>query len=110
MILLFDFKNFERNHRHLLSTNFFVDTKIDEMDSCFFYFKCDDVKIRLVDNIKKGKYDYLRPEGEIVLTMNTVFNVFMLDINFDGLFVNSVRVWHKADCARHSFQCWLERI
>lgn len=76
----------------------------------FFNFKRNDVKTRLVDNIKKGKYDYLRPEGEIVLTMDTVFNVSMLDINFDGLFVNSVRLWHKADCARHSFQCWLERI
>ena len=51
----------------------------------------------------------MRSRGEIILTMDSVYNVPMLNINFDDWYVNSVRLWPKSDKARHCFQCWFKK-
>ena len=93
-----------------MSRNFFVDKKqlvVDDMGSCF---SSKHAKIRIIDNIEKGKrYGYLRPKCDIILTMDKVYNVPMININFVDWLVNSVRLWLKTDSACHCFQCWLER-
>ena len=51
----------------------------------------------------------MRSRGEIILTMDSVYNVPMLNINFDDWYVNSVRLWPKSDKASHCFQCWFKK-
>ena len=56
------------------------------MGDCFFFEQKSNniAKIIKIDNIQKGKrFDYLRPRGEIILTMDRVYNVPMLNINFE---------------------------
>ena len=55
-------------------------------------------RITIIDNIKKGpKYNYLRLKGEIVLTVNKVYNVPILDINSDSWYANSVMLWPRGN-------------
>ena len=55
-------------------------------------------RITIIDNIKKGpKYNYLRLKGEIVLTVNKVYNVPILDINSDRWYANSVMLWPRGN-------------
>ena len=82
------------------------------MGGCFsFEQKSNNIaQIKIIDNIQKGKrFDYLRPRREIILTMDRVYNVPMLNINFEDWYVISVRLCPKSEKARHCFQCWLER-
>ena len=67
-------------------------------------------KIKIVDNIKKGsQHKYLRLNGEIVLSIDKICNVLLFDINIDGWYPNSVRLWPKIKDAQQCFQSWLER-
>ena len=51
------------------------------MGSCF----SKRVDIKIIDNIKKGKkHNYFTPRGETVLTTEEVYNVLMVNINFDN--------------------------
>ena len=53
------------------------------MGSCFSS-KQRAVKIRIIDNIQKeNRFDYLRPRGEIIVTIDRVYNFPMLNIIFD---------------------------
>ena len=107
IILLFDFKYFEDNYRRLFSEKFFVDNKyVLIMGTCF----SKKSKIKIVDNIKKGsQHKYLRLNGEIVLSIDKICNVLLFDINIDGWYPNSVRLWPKIKDAQQCFQSWLER-
>ena len=45
------------------------------------YFSKNTVKIRIVDNVKKRpKYDYLRPNGDIVLCIDKVYKFPCLNL------------------------------
>ena len=79
------------------------------MGGCFsFEQKSNNIaQTRLID---KGKrFDYLRPRGEIIFTMDTGYKVPIRKINFDDWYLNSVRFWPKSNKIRHCCQCWIER-
>ena len=49
------------------------------------------------------KFNYLRPEGVINFTINRKYNVSLIEIQFEGWFENSVRLWPKDNKARENF-------
>ena len=54
-------------------------------------------KIKIIDEIPKGwEYDYLRPEGKITYSIDTIYDVPKIEIAFDGWYVNSVRLRPKS--------------
>lgn len=58
------------------------------MESCFSKAP----KVKFIDTIPIGKeFDYLRPEGFITFTIDTKYNIPLIEINFDGWFEASVR-------------------
>ena len=65
IILFFKFKHFQEAHLRLLSRIiFFVDRKK-------IFFSSERVRIKVIDNIKKGKrYNYLRPKGKLILSVD----------------------------------------
>lgn len=82
IILLFDFKHFEDTYLRLLSI--IVDSGeffFEKMGCCF---SRKHVNIKVIDNIKNGKrFDYLRPKGELVLSINEIYGVPLISVNFD---------------------------
>ena len=76
------------------------------MGSCF----SKDSKVKIIDDIPLGgDFNYLRPNGYITYTIDTKYNVLLIEINFDGWFETSVRLWPKSKKARSKFLL-LERI
>ena len=42
-------------------------------------------RVKIFDEIpKSGRYDYLRPEGTIVYSINRTYNISIIQIIFDG--------------------------
>ena len=59
----------------------------------------------MIDNIKKGnRYNYLRPKGKLILSVDEVYGVPLLKVSFNDWYFNSLRLWPKSDKARHCFQ------
>ena len=52
-----------------------------------------------------ARENYLRPEGTIRFSVDRKYNVPVVDIQFDGWFENSIRLWLKDTRQRDSF--WL---
>ena len=52
-----------------------------------------------------ARENYLRPEGTIRFSVDRKYNVPVVDIQFDGWFENSSRLWLKDTRQRDSF--WL---
>ena len=70
------------------------------MGSCF----SKQPRVKIFDEIPKGeRYDYLRPEGTIVYSIDRTYNIPMIQIIFDGWFQTSVRLWPKDNAARENF-------
>ena len=66
---------------------------------CFFLKK--KLRIKVVDTTDEGiEFGYLRPKGRLILKLESVYNVPKIDILFDDCYVNSVRLWPKAEKAR----------
>ena len=60
--------------------------------------------VKIFDEIPKGEqYDYLRPEGTIVYSIDRTYNMPMIQIIFDGWFETSARLWPKDNAARENF-------
>ena len=67
------------------------------MGCCF----SNEPRIKIIDEIPKGKiFDYLRPEGTITYTIDRTYNIPMIEIQFNGWFESSVRLWPKDNSAR----------
>ena len=82
IILLFDVKHFEDTYLRLLSI--IVDSGeffFEKMGCCF---SRKHVNIKVIDNIKNEKrFDYLRPKDELVLSINGIYGVPLISVNFD---------------------------
>ena len=66
-------------------------------------------KIEIVDETPPGQqYHYLRLEGKIIVSIDTVYDVPRIEIAFDGWYVNSVRLWPRDKKIRPHFSM-LER-
>ena len=77
------------------------------MSRCFSHKR---VNLKVIDNIKSGKqYDYLRPKDELVLSIDEIYGVPLISVNFDDWYTNSIRLWPKSDKARYCFQSELQR-
>ena len=49
------------------------------------YFSCNEPRIEIIDETPKGgKFDYLRPKGTITYSINSTYNIPLIEINFDG--------------------------
>ena len=49
-----------------------------------------------IDETPEGeKFDYLRPKETITYSIDSTYNITLIEINFDGWFENSVRLWGK---------------
>ena len=61
-------------------------------------------RIEIIDETPKGKeFDYLRPEGKITYGIDTTYDVLRIEIDFNGWYVNSVRLWRKNKKVRPHF-------
>ena len=61
-------------------------------------------KIKIIDETPKGQeFDYLKPEGKIIYSIDTTYDVPRVEITFDGWYVNSVRLWPKSKKIRPHF-------
>ena len=70
------------------------------MGSCF----SKDSKIKIIDQIPLGDdFNYLRPKAYINYTLDTKYNFPLIEINFDGWFETSVRLWPESKNARSKF-------
>ena len=73
------------------------------MDCCLF-FGNNTPRIEIIDQIPKGKeFDYLRPEGIITYSTDTNYNVPRIEIDFNGWYVSSVRLWPESKKVRYHF-------
>ena len=70
------------------------------MSCCF----SKEPRVKIVDEIPKvERYDYLRPEGTIVYSIDRTYNIPMIQIIFDGWSEIIVRLWPKDNTARENF-------
>ena len=54
------------------------------MGCCFSY---DEPRIEIIDETPEGKdFDYLRPKGTITYSIDSTYNIPLIEINFDGWF------------------------
>lgn len=59
----------------------------------------------MIDNIKNGKrFDYLRPKDELVLSINGIYGVPLISVNFDDWYKN----WPKSEKACYCCQCEIQ--
>ena len=69
-----------------------------------YCFSLKEPRIKIFDQTPPGEnFDYLRPEGVINFTIDRKFNVPLIEIQFEGWFENSVRLWPKDSKARENF-------
>ena len=60
---------------------------------CFYSKKGSSLKIRMHDCIPPTEeFDYLRPDGSIIVSIDRRYNVSMFELRFDGWYENSVRL------------------
>lgn len=72
------------------------------MGSCFSFLNKPNVEI--IDETPKGKqFDHLRPEGVITYTVDRMYDVPEVKINFDGWYEASVLLWPKSSKVRLNF-------
>ena len=60
------------------------------------------------DETSEGKhFNYSRPKGTSTYTIDRTYNAPLIELNFDGWFESSVRLWQKNNKARPdiSFSC-----
>lgn len=56
----------------------------------------EEPNIRIHDCIPTvDEFDYLRPRGTITVSLGRKYNILIVDIKFDGWYINSVRLWPK---------------
>ena len=64
------------------------------MGGCFSFNR---PSIEIIDEMPKGKqFDYLRSKGKITYTVNRMYDVPEIEINFNGWYRASVRLWQKS--------------
>ena len=62
------------------------------------------LEIKTIDETPKGQeFDCLRPEGKIIYSIDTTYDVPRVEITFDGWYVNSIRLWPKSKKIRPHF-------
>ena len=67
-------------------------------------FSSSKPRIKIIDEAPPGeKLYYLKPEGTITYTIGRTYNIPMIEIQFDGWFESSVRLWPKDNRARSTF-------
>ena len=85
------------------------------MRSCF----SKDSKLTIIDEIKTivkkidevllgDVFNYLSPSGYNTYMIDTKYNVPLIEINFDGWFETSVRLWLNLKRLDQSLFCWKE--
>ena len=61
-------------------------------------------KIEINDKISDGKdFDYLRPEVGIIYSINKIYHVPKVEINFGSWYMNSIHLWPKRKKIRPYF-------
>ena len=72
------------------------------MGCCFSSSR--DKPIEVIDTIDPSKhFDYLKPSSKLFYKVDDIYNVLRIDVNFDGWYPNSVRLWPKDNSARQYF-------
>ena len=67
-------------------------------------FSSNEPSIKIFDQIPAGKlFNYLRPEGTIIFSIDRKYNVPLIDIQFDGWYENSACLWTKHNRQRENF-------
>ena len=68
----------------------------------FFFFIRPSVEI-IDETPKEKQFDYFRPEGRIIYTVDRMCDVPQIKINFDGWYKASVSLWPKSKKMRSNF-------
>ena len=66
----------------------------------------DEIKtiVKIIDEVPLGDvFNYLIPNSYNTYMIDTKYNVPLIEINFDGWFETSVRLWPKSKKARSKF-------
>ena len=71
---------------------------------CRLSFGNNKPRIEIIDQTPKRKeFDYLRPEGKITYSIDSTYDVPRIEIDFNGWYVNSVRLWPESKKVRPHF-------
>ena len=71
------------------------------MCCCFSY---NERRIEIIDETPQGKnFDYLRPRRTIIYSIDSTYNIPLIEINFDGWFESCVHLWPKNSKMRSNF-------
>lgn len=74
------------------------------MGCCLSKIKKNVWNIEILDYTPHGsEYDYLRPQRTITVNINKKWNIPVIDINFDGWYEHSIRLWPKHNVQRENF-------
>ena len=61
-------------------------------------------RIEVIDKTPEGEnFDYLRLKGTITYSIDSTYNIPFIEINFDGWFESSARLWPKNNKIRSNF-------
>ena len=61
-----------------------------------YFCSKNEPKIKIYDFTLPGHdFDFLRPQGAIILSIDRKYNVSLVDPIFDGWYENSIRFWPK---------------
>ena len=67
----------------------------------------DKPNIELIDETPKGsEYNYLRPEGIIIYSLDRMYDVPEKEIDFNGWYKRTARLWPKNSKMRTNFLRW----
>ena len=59
-------------------------------------FACNEPRIEIIDETPEGKdFDYLKPKGTIIYSIDSTYNIPLIQINFDGRFESCVHLLPK---------------
>ena len=67
-------------------------------------FSCNEPRIEIIDEMPEGKeFDYLRPKRAITYSIDSTYNISLIEINFHGWFESCVCLWPKNNKMRSNF-------
>ena len=71
---------------------------------CCLSFGNNKPRIEIIDQIQQGReFDCLRPEDKITYSIDTTYDAPRIEIDFNGWYVNSVRLWPESKKIRPHF-------
>ena len=67
-------------------------------------FSCNEPRIEIIDETPDRKdFDYLRPKRTVTYSIDSTYNISLIEVNFHDWFESCVRFWPKNNKMRSNF-------